>query len=171
MSEARVDHATPLNTIVVGYDASAEAERALMRAAEMARAFNARLVVVNIAVPMHGPDLVFAAERVGVFPLLAATSMPLAPTAALDPMQPRPEDLSAEYLERAQMLIDPMDVEAEYVIDVGDPAQQLLDVAAHLGADLIVVGSRDRGFLERLLGHPVDEDLARRSENDVLLVR
>ncbi len=37
-------------------------------------------------------------------------------------------------------------------------------------ADLIVVGSRERGFLERLLGRSVDEAVARRAERDVLLV-
>jgi nucleotide-binding universal stress UspA family protein len=35
----------------------------------------------------------------------------------------------------------------------------------------IVVGSSERGFLERLLGRSVDEAVARRSERDVLLVQ
>jgi nucleotide-binding universal stress UspA family protein len=61
-------------------------------------------------------------------------------------------------------------VESEYVVELGDPAERLLEVADQRNADLIVVGSRERGFLERLLARPVDEAVARRSERDVLLV-
>jgi nucleotide-binding universal stress UspA family protein len=53
---------------------------------------------------------------------------------------------------------------------VGDPVERLLEVAHQRDADLIVVGSRERGFLERLLGHGVDEAVARRADRDVLLV-
>jgi nucleotide-binding universal stress UspA family protein len=60
--------------------------------------------------------------------------------------------------------------ETEYVVELGDPAERLLEVADRCDADLIVVGSREHGFLERLLGRPVDEAVARRSERDVLLV-
>ena len=62
------------------------------------------------------------------------------------------------------------ELETEYVVELGDPAERLLDVADQRDADLIVVGSRERGFLERLLGRSVDEAVARRSERDVLLV-
>jgi nucleotide-binding universal stress UspA family protein len=61
-------------------------------------------------------------------------------------------------------------LQAEYVVEVGDPVERLLDVADQRDADLIVVGSRERGFLARLLGHGVDEATARRAERDVLLV-
>jgi nucleotide-binding universal stress UspA family protein len=61
-------------------------------------------------------------------------------------------------------------VEAEYVVELGDPAERLLEVAEQRDADLIAVGSREHGFLERLLGRSVDERVARRSERDVLLV-
>ena len=43
-------------------------------------------------------------------------------------------------------------------------------MAEQRDADLIVVGSREHGFLDRLLGRSVDESVARRSERDVLLV-
>jgi nucleotide-binding universal stress UspA family protein len=56
------------------------------------------------------------------------------------------------------------------VIELGEPVEPLLEVADQRDADLIVVGSRQHGFLDRLLGRPVDEAVARRSERDVLLV-
>jgi nucleotide-binding universal stress UspA family protein len=61
-------------------------------------------------------------------------------------------------------------IASEYVVELGDPAERLLETADQRDADLIVVGSREHGFLERLLGRPVDEAVARRSERDVLLV-
>ena len=61
-------------------------------------------------------------------------------------------------------------VETEYLVELDDPAERLLEVAEQRDADLIVVGSRERGFLERLLGRSVDEAVVRRAERDVLLV-
>jgi nucleotide-binding universal stress UspA family protein len=61
-------------------------------------------------------------------------------------------------------------IEADYVVELGEPAERLLELADQRDADLIVVGSREHGFVERLLGRPVDEVVARRSERDVLLV-
>jgi nucleotide-binding universal stress UspA family protein len=76
----------------------------------------------------------------------------------------------SEAAERARASLAGRDVESEYVVELGDPAERLLEVAEERDADLIVIGSRERGFLARLLGHSVEEAVARRSERDVLLV-
>jgi nucleotide-binding universal stress UspA family protein len=83
---------------------------------------------------------------------------------------PEPEELARRQRERARMSLASRRVEAEYVVEVGDPAERLLDVADERDADLIAVGSREHGFLDRLLGHGVDEAVARRADRDVLLV-
>jgi nucleotide-binding universal stress UspA family protein len=83
---------------------------------------------------------------------------------------PEPEELARRDLEGARSYLVHRHVEAQYVAEVGDPAERLLEVAEHHNADLIVVGSREHGFLDRLLGRPVDEAIARRSDRDVLLV-
>ena len=83
---------------------------------------------------------------------------------------PAPEELARRQLEQARMTLASRRVEAEYVVEVGDPAERLLDVADERDADLIAVGSREHGFLDRLLGHGVDEAVARRAHRDVLLV-
>ncbi|AHG89455.1 UspA domain-containing protein [Gemmatirosa kalamazoonensis] len=44
---------------------------------------------------------------------------------------------------------------------VGDPAAELLDYAAHVGADLVAVGTRGAGFVERLLVGSVATDVIR----------
>lgn len=68
------------------------------------------------------------------------------------------------------MALASREVEAEFVAEEGEMAERLLDVAEHRDADLIVVGSWEHGFLERLLGRPVEEAVARRADRDVLLV-
>jgi nucleotide-binding universal stress UspA family protein len=163
-----------MNTIVIGYDGSDAAERALRRAAEIAEAFSARLVVVSVSTSPYAPAPVSVLELTAepVPPTLAGPVAPggTVPVPAPAPAPPDPEELARRQLERARMSLASRKVETEYVVELGDPAERLLDVADQRDADLIVVGSREHGFLERLLGRSVDEAVARRSERDVLLV-
>jgi nucleotide-binding universal stress UspA family protein len=163
-----------MKTIVVGYDGADEAERALGRAAEIAEAFSAQLVVVSVSGLAYAPAPVSAVEpTTGLAPPAVAGPAPPAGTVPLpEPVSspPEPEELARRQLERARTTLASRNIETEYVVELGDPAERLLEVADQRDADLIVVGSRERGFLERLLARPVDEAVARRSERDVLLV-
>jgi nucleotide-binding universal stress UspA family protein len=157
-----------MNTIVVGYDGSEAAERVLRRGAEVAEAFSARLLVVSVGGSTYAPAPM--AEVAGVpvpGPVVpGATVPPAEPTTAA----PEPDELARRQLERARTALAGRRVDADYVVELGDPAERLLEVADERDADLIVVGSGERGFLERLLSPAVDESVARRSERDVLLV-
>jgi nucleotide-binding universal stress UspA family protein len=158
-----------MKTIVVGYDGSDAAERALRRATEIAEAFSARLVVASVSSSAPAPALEQTAELVPpavAGPIPAGGTVPLPQPAAA----PEPEELARRQLERAQLSLAGRKVETEYVVELGDPAERLLEVAEQRDADLVVVGSREHGFLDRLLARPVDEAVARRSERDVLLV-
>jgi nucleotide-binding universal stress UspA family protein len=163
-----------MKTILVGYDGSEEAERALHRAGEIAEAFSARLIVLSVSEPAAIPAPVSALEA---GPELAPPSLagPIAPGGTVPLPEPvpapaEPEEVASRRLERARMSLAGRKLEIEYAVDLGDPAECLLEAADQHGADLIVVGSRERGFLDRLLGRSVDEAVARRSERDVLLV-
>jgi nucleotide-binding universal stress UspA family protein len=92
------------------------------------------------------------------------------PLPAPVPAPPEPEELASRQLERAKMSLAGRKLETECVVELGDPAERLLEVADLRAADLIVVGSPERGFLDCLLGRSVDEAVARRSQRDVLLV-
>jgi len=149
-----------MKTIVIGYDGSDAAERALARAADIAQVFSARLVVVSVS------DSATVPATSGFGPVAPGGTVPLPkPLSAQEP-----EELARRQLERARMSLASRKVETDYLVELGDPAERLLEVADQWDADLIVVGSRERGFLERLLGHSVDEAVARRAERDVLLV-
>ena len=162
-----------MKTIVVGYDGSDAAERALVRAADIARAFSARLVVVTVSQLATVPAPVSAFEPTAG-PVPPAVPGPVSPGGTVPLPEPvalrDAEELARRQLERARGSLASRNVEAEYVVELGDPAERLLEVAEQQDADLIVVGSREHGFLERMLVRPVDEALARRAERDVLLV-
>ena len=145
-------------------------------AVDLAQALSARLVVVSVTGSAHVPAAESAFEPAPVLvppaaagPVATGGTMPL-PEYPPESQPPAPEELAQRQFERARMSLASRRLEAEYVVEVGDPAERLLDVADQRDADLIVVGSRERGFLERLLGHGVDEAVARRADRDVLLV-
>src|SRR5215203_2117805 len=159
-----------MKEIVVGYDGSAAAERALRRAAEIAEAFSARLVVVSVGAVAYAPTV-----EPGVEFVPPAVPGPVAPGAMVPPPKqtraaPEPEDLARRQLERARTALAGRSVDTGYIVEHGDPAERLLDAAEQRDADLIAVGRGEHGFLERLLSPPVDESVARRTERDVLLV-
>ena len=61
-------------------------------------------------------------------------------------------------------------IQAESVLAVGDAADAIVQLAEERSASLIVVGTREPGFFERLLGHSVSESVQRHAHCDVLIV-
>jgi nucleotide-binding universal stress UspA family protein len=61
--------------------------------------------------------------------------------------------------------------QAEGVIREGDPETAILEYARNWGADLIVVGSRDRSLLERLLLGSVSQTVVKHSPCSVLVIK
>ena len=138
-----------MKTIVVGYDDTEAAIRALARTAEVATAFTSKVVVISVA-----PALVGAGAGRGMGPI--------------DPTDP--PDLHREQLKRAAALLEERGVEAEYQVALGDAADGILQVAEQDGADLIVIGTRETGLISRLLGLSVSDAVQRRAHCDVLIV-
>jgi nucleotide-binding universal stress UspA family protein len=160
-----------MQTIIVGYDGSEAAERALARAAELAEALAARLVVVSVSglegLPAPGVEGI-APPLPMSGPLSIGGTIPV-PEAAAESTSDL-EERAQRRLQRARAALSGRQLEADYVARVGEPAETLLEVAEERDADLLVVGSREHGFVERLLARPVEEAVARRAERDVLLV-
>jgi nucleotide-binding universal stress UspA family protein len=71
---------------------------------------------------------------------------------------------------RIQALFAETGVPYEFAGVVGQPEQEIVEVAARRDADLIVVGTREPGLLERLLEGSVSQGVARRARCDVLVV-
>jgi nucleotide-binding universal stress UspA family protein len=163
-----------VNTIVVGYDSSEAAERALARAADLAAGLSARLVVVSVSPSPRIPAMTPLPEPVDPLLVRGGVAGPVPPGGTVplpEPERaPEPEELPQRVLEQARRVLTRRRVEAEYVAEVGAPAERLLEIADEHDADLIVVGTREHGFVERLLARPVDEAVARKAARDVLLV-
>jgi len=136
-----------MQTIVVAYDETAPARRALTRAAELAKAFDANVVVTSVAPLLH--------------------SSPRAIT-QVDPTD-SPADHDAE-LAGARAYLEEQGIAPELVPAVGDPASAIVRLAEERAADLIVVGTREPGLIDRILRHSVSQDVARHARRDVLIV-
>jgi nucleotide-binding universal stress UspA family protein len=136
-----------MKTIVVGYDGTEASDRALGRAADIAKAFGSRVVVTSVA------HLMTATAHGG---------------GSVDPTDP-PEEHAA-LLDAARAKLADGGIDADTVLGVGDPAEAIVQLAEERAADLIVVGTREPGFVERVLGHSVSESVQRRAHCDVLIV-
>lgn len=148
-----------MKTILAGYDGTRPAERALERAGELAKAFEAKILVVSVAPPDPLPSI-------GAFGLMPYYE----PTSPSMPSKQANDALWQQHRERVEVLFAGLDVPVEFVGLAGVPAEAIVELADQQAADLIVVGTREAGFLERLFGGSVSEGVARHAHCDVLIV-
>ena len=73
-------------------------------------------------------------------------------------------------LSGARELLGARAASAEFVSELGEPADRIVAVADERGADLVVVGTREPGFLERLFEGSVSTEVSRATRRDVLIV-
>jgi len=147
-----------VKTILVGYDGTRSAERALLRAAELAQAFGSRVIVVSVSAlePL-------AATGGGAFGLNYYY-----PT--IDEVARTDELLWQQHRERVEAFCAGFGVKVEFAGVSGQPVEEIVEVADEYDSDLIVVGTREPDFLERLLGGSISQGVARRAHCDVLIV-
>lgn len=114
--------------IVVGTDGSKTATEAVLRAIQLATAFDQPLHIVCAAAVQHLNDKDLPPEFRG--------SAVLGPDAVLDDVASRARSAGAK-------------VEVHSMR--GDPAEAIMDVAERVGADLIVVGNKGIGSVKRFV--------------------
>jgi nucleotide-binding universal stress UspA family protein len=136
-----------LKTIVVGYDDGEPSRRALDRAAEIAEAFGASLVITSVT------------------PIMPGAGRSAGPTDPVDSFEKHKDELKA-----ARDHLAGRKVEVRFQAAVGEPADTIVDLAESEDADLIVVGTREAGVVQRLLGQSVSDAVARHAHRDVLIV-
>lgn len=137
-----------MNTILVCYEERPMTARVVERAAELANAFNAKLIVTSVA-----------------------TVMGLAPrgTGANDPTDP-PEHHTEELEEAKARLAELGVADVETVTGLGSPARTIIELAEERDVDLIVLGAHDGGLLSRVIGGSVSDEVAHKATTDVLIV-
>jgi nucleotide-binding universal stress UspA family protein len=135
-----------MKTILVGYDGTRPAQRALNRAAEVARAFDSRVLVVSVApAPPQPIESMAAGGAFGLMPY----SYPAEDLA--EPVH-RDEALWQQHRDRVQALFAGAGIPVEFVGVGGQPAEAILEVAEAHQADL-----RWRAHCDVLIVHQADE--------------
>jgi nucleotide-binding universal stress UspA family protein len=135
-----------MKTIVVGYDGSDCAKRALDRAVQLSE--NGSKVQVVAAV--H------------VLPQVKGS---------VSPVDTIEEEDRERDLDEAASLLEQAGVEASTVLVHGDPARAITQCAEDAGADLVVVGTHGRGTIGRALRGSVSVGLLHHAPCDLLVVR
>ncbi|HTP18007.1 MAG TPA: universal stress protein [Solirubrobacteraceae bacterium] len=136
-----------MSTIVVGYDETPGSQHALERAATLAKALGAKLVVTSVT-----PVLISSGRSAG----------------AIDSTDP-PEKHAKE-LETARTYLEGQGIEADYQGAIGEPADAIVQLANERKAEMIVVGTREPNLIQRLTGQSVSESVTHRAHCDVLIV-
>jgi nucleotide-binding universal stress UspA family protein len=135
-----------MKRIVVGFDGSEHARKALERAAELAD---------------EGTTLAVVSAADVTYPLAGTVS----PTAPAD------SEARADALAEARSWTEGRGIEATFIEGHGDPAEVIVQEAEQSGADLIIVGTRGHGTAKRILLGSVSTHVVHNAPCDVLVVR
>ncbi|MDJ0960354.1 MAG: universal stress protein [Acidimicrobiia bacterium] len=139
-------------TIVVGVDGSSQSRHAATLAATLARAAGAKLHLMTVVRPPEG--------------WWGIVGSPPTPTALSKTLT----DAQREILDAVVSQVDLDGVDYETIEDIGDPARVLIDYCESVSADMLIVGKRGAGFIERLVLGSVANRLAHDAPCPLLLV-
>ena len=134
-----------ISTVAVGTDGSETASEAVEQAAEFARRFDAKLV------------------------LLSAFKDEPPPTGTNEAQWAySPSSQLREILSRTEAEMNERGIECTTMVDEGDPADVLVRLADDCGADVLVIGNK--GMQRRVLGS-VPKSVAHHADCSVLVVK
>ncbi|ABP96148.1 MULTISPECIES: universal stress protein [Metallosphaera] len=137
--------------ILVAFDGSENAKRALNVAVDLSKKYEAKLDVVEV---------------VDTSVLLGAGIGPVPP----DVIESLYNKARAD-IESAKKIADQAGVKAEGVIVEGDPATAIMDYASKNGVDLIVTGSRGLSTIKRMFLGSVSSRIIHEAKMPVLVVK
>ncbi len=138
-----------MKNVLVAVDGSEASLKAARQAGDLARGFHARLTVLHV-----------------VAPVIIPSDAPWAPM----------DEIHAAELQRGQSIAQEVQrqllpLESRELVKVGPAAETIVEVAASLPADLVVVGSTGKGAVKRLLLGSVADRVMHLTELPVLVVR
>ena len=137
-----------MERIVVGFDGSEHARKALERAADIAS--GATIAVVSAA---------------NVQRLMRD------PSGGIDPIDPADAEARQQALAEAREYLEGRGITGVFVEGTGNPADVIVQEAEENGADLIVVGTRGQSTPKRMFMGSVSTNVIHHAPCDVLVVR
>lgn len=135
-----------MKRIVVGFDGSDHALKALARAAEIAN--GATVAVVSATSPQK-----FQRDP------------------AVSPEDPADVEARSQALAEARKYLEEKGITGQYVTGHGNPADVIVQEAEESGADLIIVGTRGHNAAQRAILGSVSTNVVHHATVDVLVVR
>ena len=145
-----------MRRILVGYDGSAGAQRALERAIEEAQKTRGQITVVSVLNVPLDPDV----------PRNFGTLDDISEVEGIA-LSPPPEVI--QHLTEARDRLAQAGVAAELTWGAGPPGHVIAEAASRMRADVIVVGEHHHGLLARFLGGDVGADVQREAGCEVIL--
>lgn len=140
-----------MRRILVGVDGSESSQGAARMAAEIAVRFGARLTLAYVV-----PNLLLPPDAYGL---------------NVEDVEQGNREFAHTLLTRCLAELGEAGARAETMVLSGSAAESLAEAAASSGADLIVVGSRGRGAVARVLLGSVSDRLVHISTKPVLVAR
>jgi len=145
----------------------------------------------TVLLTTDGSDLATAAMAKGVellgrehrFLALAVVPPAFAPSASVGPMDTHPmvvdpvleetleQEDRAESSDELAALVEVLEVSAEPLVETGEPGPVICEVAARVGADVVIVGSHGHGWLQRVLIGSVSQHVLQNAPCPVLVMR
>ena len=135
-----------IRNILVGYDDSVFAKRALALAESIAAQYGARIVLVSVLEPINAPPV----------QIMYPTEQEI--TKARRVLEVEAERMHAE------------GKRVEAFVEVGGAAQTLLDLAQRLGVDVTVVGRSGKGAVARAIMGSVTTSLLHATTKPIVVV-
>lgn len=150
-----------INSILVPIDGSKHAERALLKAKELAYCLGSKIILVNIV-------NLFSAQTYPTFRFLDMAS-----TLNLEELGKKADVISSELLEHSKKLLGNLEVETHTIHDpAGKPAEIIVHLAKEKNVDLIVMGSNGVGSLsDRLYIGSVTMKVLHTTDKPVLVIQ
>jgi len=143
-----------IRKILVAYDGSEPASRALEIASDIAKRYGAKLYVLHV-VPLPEDYL----STYLYYPEME------------DQLISKLIEAGRNLLEKAREAASSLSVDVETVLERGDPGKKIVEKAEQLDVDLIVVGSTGKGQIKKLILGSVSEKVIKLSSRPVLVVK
>jgi nucleotide-binding universal stress UspA family protein len=140
------------SVIIAAVDGSEQSDRAAALAASLARTHDARLILVTVVRPPEG--------------WWGVTGEPPTPAALSEALITGQKRILSE----VEKSIDLHDVEYTTLEELGDPTSAILALCERERADLLIVGRRGAGVVERMVIGSVADRLAHHARCPLLIV-